>query len=289
MHWTADPILIRIGGLTIFWYGFLFMLGLLATVWMGHKYFVERGIEEKHASNLTFFLIAGLFLGAHVLDVIAYNWEAFIADPSILFQFKHGLSSHGGGLGVLFAGMLYVRIARLDFHRVGDAVILAAVWLFPFIRVGNFFNSEVVGLPTSLPWGVVFDLTGLPEPRHPSQLYEAALGITLICIGTWLHTRHRWTLRKGATFYMMLGGYFAVRFVLEFAKERQAVSAGFPLNMGQLLSLPAALACGLMLWRRGSIVVPAGDDDASDPRPRGATDPIGHEPAEPSTETTEPS
>lgn len=281
MHWNPDPVLLRLGGLTIFWYGALFTAGLFATVLMAHRYFVQRGLEERHASNLTFWTIGGLFLGAHVLDVLVYNWSAFIADPSIMFRFDRGLSSHGGAVGVVLAVILYTRLYKVDFNRIADGIMLGAVWMFAFIRTGNFINSEVVGMPTTMPWGVIFDATGLPEPRHPSQLYEAALGISLIGLGTVLHRRWRWRLRKGATFYLMLGTYFSVRFCLEFFKERQAVAPGFPLNMGQLLSLPGALACWGMLWARRPVLVEPGDPDAADPRPPGSTAIIGAPEPEP--------
>jgi phosphatidylglycerol---prolipoprotein diacylglyceryl transferase len=177
VHWYADPVMLRLGAVTVYWYGVLFTAGLFATVWMGHRFFVERGLEERHASNLAFWLLGGLFLGAHVLDVVVYNWQTFVADPSVLLDIRFGLSSHGGAIGVISALFLYAKLYRLDFYRFADAVTLAAVWLFPWIRVGNFINGEVVGRPTDLPWGVIFHVTGLPEPRHPSQLYEAALGI----------------------------------------------------------------------------------------------------------------
>ena len=271
MHWNPDPALLRLGGLTIYWYGFLFTVGLFVTVLMAHRYFVQRGLEEKHASNLTFWNIAGLFLGAHVLDVIAYNWSAFIADPSILFQINRGLSSHGGGLGVLAAVLLYTRLYRQDFWRISDGIMLAAMWLFPFVRLGNFFNSEIIGVPTSLPWGVVFEATGLPEPRHPSQLYHVLEGIGLVLAGSWLHHRMRHRLRKGATFLIVLGLYFTSRFFVEFTKEQQALPADFPLTMGHLLSLPAAAACWGVLWMRRPVLVVPGDPEAGDPRPPGST------------------
>ncbi len=241
------------------WYGLLFSLGLLATVVVGHKVFPPHGFEEKHASNLTFALFAGLFIGAHTFDVLFYNWSTFVANPKILLDPRIGLSSHGGAVGCVIAGGLYAKFAKLPFARLADAVMLAAVWLFPPIRLGNFFNSEVVGRPTDMPWGIVFDGAGLPEPRHPVQLYEMALGITLIVVSLWLH-KHRARLKTGAIFYGLLGSYFAIRFFLEFFKEYQAVSPHFPLTMGQMLSLPGAVICLGLLWRRRPILVPADSD-----------------------------
>jgi len=279
MHWNPDPLMLQIGPLFVFWYGFLFTCGLFATIWVGHRVFVARGLEERHASNLTFWLVAGLFLGAHLFELLFYNWAAFMADPAILFDPRIGLSSHGGAVGVISAVLLYARAYRIDTYRLADAVTLAAVWLFPFIRTGNFMNSEVVGRPTTMPWGVVFEQLGESQARHPSQLYEAALGVALIITATVLHRRYRHRLRKGVTSFLLLGVYFTLRFGLEFFKERQAVSPDFPLNMGQLLSLPGALAFGFVLWRRRPLWVEPGDPEAADPRPVGATEPIGAPPA----------
>ena len=277
MHWNPDPMMLQIGQLYVFWYGFLFTCGLFATIWMAHKYCVERGLEERHASNITFWLMAGLFIGAHLFELFFYNWAAFMANPAILFDYRIGLSSHGGAVGVISVVLIYARLYRIDVYRLSDVITLAAVWLFPFIRVGNFMNSEVVGRPTTMPWGVVFEQLGESQARHPSQLYEAALGVCLIVTATVLHRKYRHRLRKGVTSFGLLGVYFAIRFCLEYFKERQAVSPDFPLNMGQLLSLPGAAAFGFVLWRRRPLMVEPGSDEAADPRPPGSTTPIGAE------------
>ena len=241
--------MLQLGSLTVGWYGFFFTVGLLMSIWMGHRVFVQRGIEEKHASNLTFATMAGLFIGAHLFDVFFYNWDKFIIDPSIVLDPRRGLSSHGGAVGVIVAFFVYSRVMRLSFHRVADGIILAAVWLIPTVRLGNFFNSEVVGRTTDVPWGIVFVNAGLPQPRHPSQLYEALMGVVVISLAYWLHAR-RARVRSGATFYLTLGVYFSLRFVLEYFKEYQTIAPNFPLTMGQLLSLPGAVICFGVLWVR---------------------------------------
>jgi len=239
--------MLQFGSFAIAWYGFFFALGLLVTIWVGHRVFVQRGLEEKHASNLTFATIAGLFIGAHLFDVFFYNFDKFLIDPSIVLDPRRGLSSHGGAAGVVLAMVIYARVMKLEFHRVADGVILAAIWLIPAVRMGNFFNSEVVGRPTSLPWGIIFTNAGLPTPRHPSQLYEVLMGVVIISFAFWLH-RRRNRVRVGATFYLTLGIYFSIRFLLEYFKEYQAISPSFPLTMGQMLSLPGAAACFGALW-----------------------------------------
>lgn len=261
--------MIQIGSFAVAWYGFFFAIGLLITIAVGHKVFPQRGVEEKHASNLTFATIAGLFIGAHLFDVFFYNFDKFLLDPSIVLDPRRGLSSHGGAAGVIAAMVIYSRAMRLDFHRVADGVILAAIWLIPTVRLGNFFNSEVVGRPTDVPWGVVFTNAGLTEPRHPSQLYEVVMGVVVITLAFWLH-RRRDRVRRGATFYLTLGVYFTLRFVLEWFKEYQAISPSFPFTMGQLLSVPGAVICFGAVWLMRPIMRPVGDPATTTPESEAA-------------------
>jgi phosphatidylglycerol---prolipoprotein diacylglyceryl transferase len=247
VYWSPDPVFFVIGPLVVHWYGFLFTLGLMASIWVGHERFKQRGLPEKDASNLSLVLFVATFLGAHVGYFVFYRPGELLSDPSVLLDVRRGLSSHGGGVGVIVAGWAYVRWRKADFREYADAVTLAAVWLFPFIRLGNFFNSEIVGRPTDLPWGVVFANVGLMEPRHPVQLYEAVMNVGLIGVSIWLH-RERARLAKGATILILLGLYFTGRFGFEFLKEFQDMDAGQTWTRGAQLSLPPALACWVLLW-----------------------------------------
>lgn len=272
MEWDPSPVMLVIGPVAVRWYGVWFTVGLFLTIWWGHRIFPQRGLEEKHASNLTFATLTGLFIGAHLFEVLFYNWDAFMAEPSMILDPRRGLSSHGGAFGVVVAVLAYARFSKIGFHRLADAVVQAAMWLVPTVRLGNFFNSEIVGRPTDLPWGIVFVQTGLPEPRHPSQLYESLMGVGLLVLCAWLH-RHRDRIRVGATFYAVLGSYFAVRFFLEFAKEYQAVAPGFPLTMGQFLSLPGAIICGGALWLMRPIVRAPESESERAPEPEPEPEP----------------
>ena len=125
--------------------------------------------------------------------------------------------------------------------------MLAAVWVFPWVRIGNFMNSEIYGRPTDVPWAVVFDSVS-PLPRHPTQLYEAALGFLLIAVSVWLDRKQARRLRPGALFLILLGLYFFWRFLVEFFKEYQTLDgAQAALTMGQWLSLPIFSLCALVL------------------------------------------
>lgn len=246
-HWDVERVLFQLGAFEIRYYGLLFAAGLLVSVHMMRRSFRDRGLPEKHASALSLILPIGMLVGAHLIHLIFYEPRSIIENPVRILEVGRGLASHGGGLGVALALLWFTRRHGVSWHRYADAVIIGAVWMIAFVRIGNFFNSEIVGRATDVPWGVVFPQLGEDFPRHPSQLYEAILGIALIGLATFMH-RKRDYFRDGATLYTLLAIYFGVRFGLEYFKEYQAqtLTPEFPLTMGQLLSGPVALFCGTM-------------------------------------------
>jgi prolipoprotein diacylglyceryl transferase len=143
-----------------------------------------------------------------------------------------------------------------------DRIVIVVALACVFIRMGNFFNSEIYGLPTSLPWGVEFvrdrlydSTTGalLPTvPRHPTQLYEA-LSYLLIFIASFVFYRKRhMETRDGFIFSVFMIALFSARFLIEFLKNDQvAFEAGMSFNMGQLLSLPFIFTgIGIIIWTK---------------------------------------
>jgi len=249
MTWNIDPILFELGPLEIRWYGLFFAFGLLLAVNRLTKSFRDRNIPEEQAATLSLLLPLGMIIGAHLIHLIFYEPESFWKNPRRIIEIGYGLASHGGGLGVAVALWLYVRRKGGSYLRYLDAVMIAAVWLFPWVRIGNFFNSEIVGRATDLPWGVVFERRGEDFARHPVQLYEALAGFALVGIGEWMdRQRGRWP--RGVPFFTLLGLYFAYRFLLEYTKEYQVLAPGFPLTMGQLLSLPPLLLSVGFIWAR---------------------------------------
>ena len=231
MHWNPDPVLLVVGPLTIHWYGALFTLGLLMTIWVGFERFKERGIPESHPFALAFVLPLGLFIGAHIGHSVFYNFDRLLADPAILLDPRTGLSSHGGAVGTVLAAWIFCKVKKANFRQYLDIGGLAALWLFPPIRIGNFINSEVVGRETDVPWGVIFEGAGYLTPRHPVQLYEAALAVGLIIWSLWLN-KQRDRMKHGATFLLIMFVYFSIRTVLEFFKEVSGGGGGIPVHDG---------------------------------------------------------
>ncbi len=249
MIWDLDPTLFKFGPIEIRWYGLCFVIGLLLAISRMERSFRDRDLPEKHASALGLWLPVGMIIGAHLLHLVFYEPRSFIDNPRRIIEIGVGLASHGGGVGVIVALWIFCRKHGAPFLRYADAVMVAAVWLFPWVRIGNFFNSEIFGRPTDLPWGVVFAYRGLAEPRHPSQLYEAFAGFLLIGVAVWMH-RRREQMPPGAALYWLLLLYFSGRFLVEYVKEYQVLNATVPLTMGQWLSLPIVLVCAALLWRQ---------------------------------------
>lgn len=283
MHWDADPIIATLGTIELRWYGVLFATGLLLCAWRAPFNFERWGLPKDHAERLTLWVPIGMLLGAHYIHLIFYetdglfdfhvtvrSWWPPDIDVGRFWGLGSGLASHGGGLGCVLA--LYIfwwrhgRKLGAGFHRYTDAVMVSSVWVYPFVRLGNFMNSEIWGRPTDGPLGVIFDRRGFTEARHPVQLYEAALYFCELAFAIWLQDRYARKLRSGVVFYTLLLTHFSLRFFAEFFKESQHVDEGWALNMGHWLSLPIISGCAFLLLgtKRFSIVTPLTADEEAE-------------------------
>ena len=272
MHWNVDPTLFHFGGpFELRYYGLLFALGLFLCAYFAPGSFRTFGIPPAHAERLALWIPLGMLLGAHYIHLIFYEpaglsdmrlgWEDGHAVVGRFWNLGSGLASHGGALGCIIALFLFWRAKGkplgLGFHRYTDAVMPISIWVYPFVRLGNFMNSEIVGRETDVPWGVIFDRY-YTTPRHPVQLYEAALYFGELYFATWLVKHKANKYREGVIFYLLLGTHFSLRFFAEFFKESQHIDEGWALNMGHLLSAPVVVLCAVLLLgtKRFSILAP---------------------------------
>ena len=203
------------------------------------------------ADKLIWFVILGTLVGARLGHIIFYDWFYYSSHPLDAFKiWEGGLASHGGIAGIIIALMLYKRFALRDFPEISflgllDLMVIPSTLAGAFIRIGNFFNQEIFGPPTDLPWAVLFGhpIDGSAAvPRHPTQLYEA-LGyfvITAILFYEWRRKSNR--LRTGYLFGLCFVLVFGFRFLIEFIKMPQSsmMDESF-LQTGQILSLPFIL------------------------------------------------
>ncbi len=248
MHWNVEPVIFSIGPVGIRWYGLFFASGVLLGAHTIPRVFEQRGLARQDGERLILWLAGGMIVGAHLIHLIFYEPYSFIYDPIRIVEIGKGLASHGGGLGAIAALAFYCWRRKLQFHRHADASMVGALWVIPFVRIGNFFNSEIVGRATDLPWAVIFDQRGDGIARHPSQIYEALTGFAILAIGLWLNKKYAERMRPGSLLYLLLLLYFSTRFLLEYVKEYQVLHQSFPLTMGQCLSLPIVLFCAYLLF-----------------------------------------
>ena len=246
-----DPILIEIGPLAIRWYALAYVTGLI----IGWRYLVALSrrpgavLDEAAVDDLLVWITVSMILGGRLGYVLAYNPAYFADDPGALFRvWEGGMAFHGGLLGVTVAMIWFARRRGLPVLAVSDMVAtIVPVGLF-FGRLANFINGELFGRASELPWAMVFPRGG-PAPRHPSQLYEAALeGAALFALLVWLSKRPAVAARPGLLTGVFCAGYALARMTVELFREPDA-QLGFlfaGVTMGQMLSLPLLLF-GLIL------------------------------------------
>ena len=248
---TLSPILLSLGPLTIRWYGLFLALGVLLSVVIIVRLFKQNNLKPQNAIDLCIWLIVGGLVGARLGEVLFYEPAFYFSHPlEIIFINHGGLSSHGMTLGLLITFFIFVRYhptpapspskGEGNWKRIADILIIPIPLLATFIRIGNFFNSEIVGKATNLPWGVKFPLyEASPVFRHPSQLYEAlvALVICYLLFVIWKKYGHKLPPLFLTNLFFLL--YFSSRFLIEFLKADYQTSLG--LTMGQILSVPFVL------------------------------------------------
>ncbi|MCP4667520.1 MAG: prolipoprotein diacylglyceryl transferase [Deltaproteobacteria bacterium] len=248
-----NPNLIEIGPFQIRWYGLMYVLGFLAAYFLISRQSKARdlGLQGAKLQDFIFFLALGLIVGARLGYVLFYQYSDFafyLQHPLEIIAVWHGgMSFHGGLIGALAAGILFCRLKKLPVWEVADTTIVAAPIGLGLGRLGNFINGELYGRVADLPWAMVFPGAG-PEPRHPSQLYEAALEGVLLFVLLWL-LKDR-PARPGAMVCLFLSGYGISRFIAEFFRQPDPQIGLFfgILSMGQILCLAMVLAA-VILWR----------------------------------------
>lgn len=254
---AIDPIIFEVGPFALRWYALAYIVGIvLAWRYMRHLVMQDRlwdASRRPSPTDMDDFVVWGTFgiiLGGRLGYVLFYNPGHYLSNPSeILAVWTGGMSFHGGFLGTVLAMVLFSRKREISIWRLFDLAGTAApIGLF-FGRLANFINSELWGRTTDVPWAFVFP-TGGPEPRHPSQLYEAALeGIVLFLVIRVLTHRFGLLKRPGFVAGAFACGYGIARCIVEFYRVPDAqigYLSGF-LTMGMLLSVPMILIGGIVM------------------------------------------
>jgi phosphatidylglycerol---prolipoprotein diacylglyceryl transferase len=240
-----NPVAFSIWRVQVHWYGLMYVLGFIAA-WLGLRWRSRKPgspVAPSEVEDLVFYGAVGVFVGGRIGYMLLYDLDGLIGNPlSLLYVWQGGMSFHGGLLGVLLAMGLYAWRKRLSYFTVTDQI---APWIPPglcFGRLGNFINGELWGRVTDVPWAIIYQ----GEPRHPSQLYEAALeGILLFIVLLLFSARPRPRMAVSGLFLLLYGLF---RIAIEFIRVPDGgiyLAWGW-LTRGQVYSAPMVIA-GIVL------------------------------------------
>ena len=265
IDWAPNEVFLNLGPLTIYWYSVMFIIAFSLGYYIVQKIYINDNKPVALVEPLFIYVVFGTLLGARLGEVFFYNWDYFQnnlveillpikndSNSSMLFGLidgykfvgYRGLASHGATIGIITAMFIYKFKFKYDsvlwiFDRIVIPISIGGM----FVRIGNFFNSEIVGNYTNSNFGVVFKNNGEIFPRHPAQLYEA-FGYLLLFILLWnIYWKTDLKKYKGFIFGLFLTYLFTIRFLVEYVKESQGgfeESLGI-LSTGQWLSIPFIL------------------------------------------------
>ncbi len=280
-----DPVLVHLGPLAIRWYALAYVAGIL----LGWRYIVALIRNPKLAvfrgpattpekiDDLILWITLGVIVGGRLGHVIFYTPDVIWKDPvEILKTWHGGMSFHGGAIGVILAVIVFSVRNRIDMLRLGDVVAAGTPLGLFFGRIANFINGELWGRPSNVPWAIIFPGADPAVPRHPSQLYEAALeGVVLFIVLRWATHGAKLLNRRGVVVGLFVAGYGIIRVALENVREPDSYMPHFPLGltMGMLLSTPMIIVGVWLIWRGMREPVPATPYVAPEPEalPAGAS------------------
>lgn len=256
IYWNPSPEIFTIPLINwpVRWYGLMWALGFIFSHYiLSYVYKTEkRKIEDL--DNLTLYIILGTIIGARLGHCLFYDAKYYLTHPiDILKIYEGGLASHGGAIGIILTTWLYVRKTKENIWWLLDRIVIVVPLAGMLIRIGNLMNSEIIGKPTTLPFGFIFASVD-DIPRHPSQLYEAIYAGLLFILMIYLWKTQRNKVTPGFMFGLFCVLLFTFRFFIEFLKENQeAFENNLPINMGQILSIPFILIGIYLIIKRRKI------------------------------------
>lgn len=243
MNWDVSREIFSVGSFALRWYSLLFALGIFLGYLIMYRMFQRENKPLELMDSLLFHIVIGTVVGARLGHCLFYEPLDYLTDPVRIFKvWEGGLASHGGFTGVIIALILYCRrYPQISFFWLADRMTITSMVAAGCIRIGNLFNSEILGHQTDVPWAFVFKKID-DVPRHPTQIYES---LGYFSIAGLLYIIYRMKDRKpreGLLFGLVLVIAYSFRTFIETFKENQvAFEENMFLNMGQLLSIPFIL------------------------------------------------
>ena len=268
LHWEPSTTLFKLGSFGIHYYSLMFVIAFSLGYNIMKGMYQKEKVSIETLESMLFYIVISTLLGARLGHVLFYDWAyyqnhllevllpiASKADGGYAFVGFRGLASHGAAIGILLGIIIYQRLnSYKPLAWILDRLIIPTTLGAGFVRIGNFFNSEIVGNYTGNNFGVVFVNRGEMLPRHPAQLYEAIAYFILFFFLRYLY-RQGLNRQDGFLVGVFMSILFSIRFLVEFVKESQGGFETFlpALSTGQWLSLPLILAGLIVLIRTKEI------------------------------------
>ena len=270
--WNVDPVAFSLGPLQVRWYGICWAVGFLLGYILMSRVYKHEKMPEWSMDSLLLYMLVSTVIGARLGHCLFYEPEYYLSKPLEMIKiWEGGLASHGGAIGILIGLWLYVRRfnkstkkektekQHITYLWILDRIVIPVCLVGALIRLGNVFNSEIYGTPTTLPWGFVFvrgmeQFTG-PDgqllPCHPTGLYEAFFCLVAMALLLWMYyKRNLGDKRPGLMFGTFLVIIFGSRIAIEFLKNVQvAFEKNMTFDMGQWLSVPFVIVGIVMIVR----------------------------------------
>ncbi|MFZ4550174.1 MAG: prolipoprotein diacylglyceryl transferase, partial [Bacteroidales bacterium] len=249
VQWNIDPEIVNVFGISLRYYGVFFVGGLILCFYILKWIFKNENIPLENLEKLSMYGFIGIFVGARLAHCVFYEPAYYFSHPLEIilpiqpttdggFKFSgfQGLASHGGTLGLIIALIIYAKKTKESIIKTIDLIAIVAPLGACFIRLANLMNSEIIGIPTNVPWAFIF-VREDNLPRHPAQLYEAISYLLIFPLMLYLYKTKRENLKNGFFFGLVITLIFVSRFFIEFIKEKQVpFEEQMQFDMGQLLS-----------------------------------------------------
>ena len=255
--WDVDPTMFTIGSFELRYYGLMWVLALLLGERIMSVFASREGYSPKIIETGFVWIILGAIRGARIGHCLFYEFDYYITKPwAMLTEIRNGgMASHGSAIGMLLGMWITSRKCKMPYIWWLDRLMIPVAIGGMFVRLGNLLNSEIVGSPTTLPWGFKFmrlhrgmSVEQVPA-CHPTQLYEALCYLATFALMWWLYHKTDAPRRRGLMFGVALICIFFTRFLIEFVKINQvSFEEGMSLNMGQWLSVPFVVLGVVCVW-----------------------------------------
>ena len=251
-----DKVAFQIGSWPIHWYGVLVAAGFLAGLWTASRRGLRDGLKPELVLDSGPWMIVGAIVGARAFYVVTYWKESFANEPwTEVFMVHHGgLVFYGGFAGAVLAAILYARVRRVPLWKLGDALAPSIALGYVLGRIGCLMNGCCYGRACDLPWAITYPrghetfpvTASAPLPVHPTQIYDALLGLALYGFLAWMYRRKKF---DGQIFALFLVCYAFTRSFVEYFRgdyTSDHIHADF-FTPAQLISV-ASLVAGIVLW-----------------------------------------